>query len=195
MALEATDTTDGAASAFDDERIEDRSRRERGLHTRVEKHPCFGELGIDVAGCKQSEVAHLDEAWRKQMQEKPAKEFGRRDRDGLAVLRAKRDGIVVESKEATVGDADTVGVAPEIAIDLLRTSKSALGVDDPVLLRESAHEAIETFGILERIKAREETACVGLAESVEELAAKESADDFDGEEVLLSRVDPTMTIE
>jgi hypothetical protein len=49
------------------------------------------------------------------------------------ILPTECDVVPVESNESVIGYGDTMRVTPEIAEDLLRTTKGRLGIDDPLL--------------------------------------------------------------
>jgi hypothetical protein len=63
--------------------------------------------------------------------EKPPDELDGTEGGGVLAARAKDDGVVVDADEARISDGDAVGVAAEVAVDLLGTAERALGVDDP----------------------------------------------------------------
>ena len=92
-------------------------------------------------------MANLDEAGGQDVEEEAADELVRAERDGLAVLGGKADGVVVDGHEALIGDADAVGVAAEVAEDLLRRRRRALGVDDPVPAVERVEQLRERAGV------------------------------------------------
>jgi hypothetical protein len=49
------------------------------------------------------------------------------------ILPAETNLVLLEGHEAVVGDGHTMGVAGEIAQDMMGTAERWLGVDDPVL--------------------------------------------------------------
>ena len=65
---------------------------------------------------------------------------------------AESDLMVGEGDQAMVGDGDAVGVAGEIAEDMMGTAEGWFGIDDPVLTEQRAQEGAEGFLVLQRTK-------------------------------------------
>jgi len=88
------------------------------------------------------------------MQQEAAQELWSRDRHHSLVISvgiispAEGDMIVGEDDEAMVGDGDAMGVAGEIAEDMMGTAEGWLGIDDPVLTEQGAQESAEGFLVL-----------------------------------------------
>ena len=61
---------------------------------------------------------------------------------------AEGDLVVLEGDEAMVGDGDAMGVAGEIAENMMGTAEGWLGIDDPVLTEQGAQESTEGFLVL-----------------------------------------------
>jgi len=59
------------------------------------------------------------------------------DGTGLAVLGVEADLATVEGPQAVIGDANSVGIAPEILKDLGSPTKRLLGVYDPLSVEET----------------------------------------------------------
>jgi hypothetical protein len=74
-----------------------------------------GELGIDATCGVEAEVPDLDEAAGKDVEEKSAHEFHGRKLAGLLVAGSKDDVLVVDAKDAMIGDGDPVGIEAEVA--------------------------------------------------------------------------------
>lgn len=55
-----------------------------------------------------------------------------------------------DREKAMVGDRDPMGIASEVMQDVLGSTKGRLGVDDPVLLKQSAQERVERLRVGER---------------------------------------------
>jgi hypothetical protein len=55
-----------------------------------------------------------------------------------------------DREKAMVGDGDPMGIASEVMQDVLGSTKGRLGVDDPVLLKQSAQERVERLRVGER---------------------------------------------
>ena len=64
------------------------------------------------------------------------------------ILPAEGDLIVLESDEAMVSDGDAMGIAAEIAEDMMRATKRGFGIDDPFLAVQGAQESMESFLLL-----------------------------------------------
>jgi len=64
------------------------------------------------------------------------------------ILPAESNLVVLESDEAMVGDGDAMGIAAEIAEDMIGASKRRFGVDDPLLAVQRAQEGVESFLLL-----------------------------------------------
>lgn len=63
---------------------------------------------------------------------------------GIAVVPCVESHLaVLVTDQAMVGDGDSVGVATDIGIDLLGTSKRFFGIDDPLLAPEFFEKTIE----------------------------------------------------
>jgi hypothetical protein len=98
-----------------------------------EKSRALAQVGADASGSEETEVTDLDETCREDVKEKATDELLGHESHGLSVLGREAHRGVADGEEAMVGEADAVGVAAEVAEDLLGTSERALGVDDPVL--------------------------------------------------------------
>ena len=64
------------------------------------------------------------------------------------ILPAKGNLVVLESDEAMVGDGDAMGIAAEIAENMMRATKRGFGIDDPVLAVQRAQEGMKSFLVL-----------------------------------------------
>jgi len=99
------------------------------------------------------------------------------------VLPAKGDALLVEGQQAMIGDGHAMSVAAEIAQHLQGPTEGLLGIDDPVVTVQAAHE----FGELLRIGesgcgtgAAKLVAPVKTFEAGKELAAKDAAENLHG---------------
>ena len=100
---------------------------------------------------------------------------------GLSV--AEGDGPTVEGCDAAVRDGDPVGVAGEVAEDLLWFPKGALRVDHPVLATSSGEGGLELAGIGEMGDVAVEgdlALAIRAGEVFEEAAAEQAGEDLDG---------------
>jgi hypothetical protein len=88
------------------------------------------------------------------MQQEAAQELWCRERHHSLVISvsiifpAEGDLIVAEGDEAMVGDGDAMGVASEIAEDMMGTAEGWFGIDDPGLTEQGAQESAEGFLVL-----------------------------------------------
>jgi len=64
------------------------------------------------------------------------------------ILPAEGNLVVLESDEAMVGDGDAVGIAAEIAEDMMGATKRGFGIDDPLLAVQGTQESAESFLLL-----------------------------------------------
>ena len=64
------------------------------------------------------------------------------------ILPAEGDLVVLEGDEAMVGDGDAMGVAAEIAEDVMGAAEGWFGIDDPWLTEQGAQESAEGFLVL-----------------------------------------------
>jgi hypothetical protein len=54
------------------------------------------------------------------------------------ILPTESNPVLFEGHETVVGDGDAMGVAGEIAEDMMGAAKGWLGIDDPVLTEQGA---------------------------------------------------------
>jgi hypothetical protein len=64
------------------------------------------------------------------------------------VFPAEGDLVVLEGDEAMVGDGDAMGVAAEIAEDVMGATEGWFNIDDPWLTEQGAQESAEGFLVL-----------------------------------------------
>lgn len=140
------------------------------------------EAGPDIGRRMKSEVSNLDEAVREDVLDEAAEEANGRKSDRLSVLGAEGDTTVSDLEEAAIGDADAVGVAAQVAKDLLGPGEGRLGVDDPTELGQALHQEIESVGDTKVIEALKGAIFVEAAQGGHHLAAKERPHDVDGKE-------------
>src|SRR6267378_1416260 len=68
------------------------------------------------------------------------------------ILPTESNLVMLESHEAVVGDGHAMGVAGEIAEDMMGTAEGGLGVDDPVLTEQGAQEGAEGIFVFEGLE-------------------------------------------
>jgi len=99
----------------------------------------------------------------------------------------KDDGGVVDADETAIADRHAVGIAAEIAIDVLDAKEGPFCVDDPALFVEpGASPSCSAIGAF----ISEQAADAQALQAGEELAAEERAEHVDGEEKVLGRSHP-----
>ena len=132
------------------------------------------------------------------MQHEAAEKLFRRDSDLLVAAGAEGDAARVEPDEAMVRQADTVGVAAEVAKHLVTVAEGRLAVDDPALLLELVAQGLESGAVGEARDGPDELELarrVGAAQAVEELSAQQLAQGAHGKQEVRGRGDPALTIE
>lgn len=147
------------------------------------------EEGADVGWSEQAVVTDLDEAGWQDVLDEAIEEVDRIERDGLSVLGSKGNAARVEGDEPLVGDSDAMGVAAEVAHDVLGSAEGSLGVDDEELSMKRDAESIEGFGIF-ALRAKIASA-MGGAETRDQLGSKEGSEDGQGKEVARACPHPT----
>ena len=140
----------------------------------------FGSLPVS----EKSEEADSDEALRQDVHHKPPEKFGGLHGHRLVlvavrvVLPPESDLVAVDGKNSAIGDRHAVGVAGQIAKDLLRSAKWRFGVDDPFTLEGLLNQLVEPDGIGERRKITKEdqsSFSKRTPEQTQELATKDPA--------------------
>jgi len=126
-------------------------------------------------------VADLHEPFRQHVLHEPTKELDAVD-GGSPDLGRDGDEVAVTRDDAMVGDPDAMGVAAEVREHVLGATEGALGVDDPALLREPGHQAVEAVGIKKRVEPSEGSTRVEATDLVEHLAPKDGAQNAHGEQ-------------
>jgi hypothetical protein len=98
------------------------------------------------------------------------------------ILPAKTHRGIRDREQAVVGDGDAMSVAGQIVKDVFWSAEGWLGVDDPVLLEQSAQKGDEVLLDCEGPALTIEHELViakSMPQSRHELAAKNAAEDFD----------------
>ena len=98
------------------------------------------------------------------------------------ILPAKTHRGIGDREQSVVGDSDAMSVAGQIVKDVFCSAEGGLGIDDPVLLKQSAQKSDEvllhcewpTLTIEDELVVAKST-----PQSSHELAAKNAAEDFD----------------
>jgi hypothetical protein len=96
-----------------------------------------------------------------------------------------------------IANGDAMSVPAQITKYLSRPAESRLGVNDPVLPKQSAKKGSETFGMCERLIAAGELNPLTSKRAFEpgyKLASEDPAEDLNGQEKRVSAPDPLFTI-
>ncbi len=104
----------------------------------------MGDVGGAVCFGKQPVVTDAMQAFWQHMDEEAADEFAGGQRHRLVAGRAveaivlvlEGDAVLVDGYEAAIGDGHAVGVAGEIAQDLLGSSERSFAVDHPLAVAQ-----------------------------------------------------------
>jgi hypothetical protein len=122
------------------------------------------------------------------LQEAPQKLLGRKShRAWLAAMRvilpAKTHRGIRDREQAVVGDGDAMSVAGQIVKDVFWSAEGWLGIDDPVLFKQSAEQCEEVLldgeGPASTIE-HELVVTKSTPQSSHELTTENAAEDFDG---------------
>jgi hypothetical protein len=103
---------------------------------------------------QEAEGADANEAAGQHMQQEATQELWCHERHHSLVISvgivspAEGDLMVGEGNETVVGEGDAVGVAGEVAEDMMGTAEGWFGIDDPVLTEQGAQESAEGFLVL-----------------------------------------------
>ena len=145
---------------------------------------------LTISFCKRL-LPDADEALREAVQEKAPQELIHRQTHAplfvlvCGVPPAKRNLAVRERDQAAVGYGDAVSVSAEIPDDVLGPAKRALTVDDPVVAEELPQPGGERLRMSKKLQLSmktELTPAMSAFQPGHELAAKNAAEDFHGQE-------------
>ena len=90
-------------------------------------------------------MADLLETLGQDMLDEAPKEFYRLQRDDFSILGSKRHVALVYGDQPTVGDGDTMGIAPQILQYVFRVAKRLFDIDYPaVMFFQLLHQPLET---------------------------------------------------
>ena len=109
------------------------------------------------------------------------------------IFPAEGNLIVGEGDEAMVGDGDAMGVAGEIAEEMMGTAEGWFGIDDPWLTEQGAQESAEGFLVFQRTKRTGEDQLALLKSSLEsgdELATEDTTEYAHWQEEGIAGMDP-----
>src|ERR1700751_6091021 len=186
MACEVLDDAHGLSAAGTVPGCAVRQGRQRqGLAVLCgEQCACQGQQLFSEAVREQAIATDAHESLWQHVQKEAAQELhGFESHDALLAAMgiippAEADVLSVEGDEAVVADGHAVGVTAEVAQDMFRSSEGRLSVDVPVLLLQLVDQLLEARRITEIsgwTTAMKQALAVELAESDEELLAKDGA--------------------
>ncbi len=147
--------------------------------------------------------ANTNKAARQGVQEKTAQELLRRESHQFLftvmriVFPAERHVAIGYTRDAVVGDSDTVGVAGQVLENVLRSAKGSLSVNYPILTKQGAQESMERFCftlVLQAARKQQLAVLKGVPQASYELAAKDTAQNLNRQEESVARVNPTLAI-
>jgi hypothetical protein len=93
------------------------------------------------------------------------------------ILPEERDLVVVKGQKAVVADGDAMGVAGQISQHVMRATKRALGVDDPLLAKKWPQECVKGLFLFQGFKSPVEgelTVAKSLFQAGDEFAAEDA---------------------
>ena len=105
---------------------------------------------VHVTRGEQAEVSDLGEARREDVEQESAEEFLGWEGDFGSGLGGEAHALERDAAYASIGDADAMGVAAEIANDVLGTAEGAFRVNDP----SRAAASVEEANVVLRVRAR-----------------------------------------
>ena len=113
-----------------------------------------GQEGSTATISQEAEGADADKAAGQYMKQEAAQELLRRKGHHPlpisvgVIFPAERDLVVFEGDQAMVGDGDAMGVAAEIAEEVMGAAERWFGIDHPVLTEQGAQESAEGLLVL-----------------------------------------------
>ena len=117
---------------------------------------------------------------------------------GPVVLPLKGNAVFIEGDESRVSDSDPVGVTREVLKHSLGSGERRSGIDIPFAVTKASEETFEGAGMLKGFELAIEVQAVLSVEReefIEEPASEQGGEHFDVDEEVLSRGDPSITIE
>ena len=167
----------------------------QGTHLRgqVEQALDEGQAGCALAVSQKPIMADSDEALGQGVEEKAVDKVHRAEGGlledmVLAIFVPETHHALLESKKATIGDSDAVGVASEILQDVLRIGDGVPHTDDPfVLIKLVFKLAVGLFEV-------QVSTASGSSELIAELATKDQGEGFLVEKIVLFAWDPAFAL-
>ena len=100
------------------------------------------------------------------------------------ILPAKSYAVFVDRNQAVVGNSDSMSVAGQVLQNVFWTAEGRLGVNDPLLPGDGFEKCCEVIFVGEQRTVPKESQLMvakRLAQTVRELAPKNTAEDFHGQ--------------
>ena len=97
-----------------------------------------------------------------------------------------------------VGNGHSMGVAAEVAENILRAAEGRFAVDNPPMAEQLTDKRVERFRVREMLKPALEaelTFCESVLQSCPELASEDASEDFFRKKETMARTDPALVIE
>jgi hypothetical protein len=113
------------------------------------------------------------------------------------VFPTERHLAILEGNQAMVGDGDAMGVTGQVVQNIFGPAEGRLGVNDPVVTKQGAEQRTELLWILEDflVPVKSEFALLeGSPEASHKLTPKHAAEDLDGQEEGIARLNPASVI-
>lgn len=113
------------------------------------------------------------------------------------VLPAEVNLAIVDRKQATIGDGDTMGIVADIFEDLLWPGERRLGIDDPFVLASRCEMTPESRPLLQRGQSGEKVESAGgecFLQMGEEQPAEAARQDPDRKEEVWAAGHPALAI-
>lgn len=117
---------------------------------------------------------------------------------GAVVLPLKGNVVFIDADEARVGDGDAVGITREVGQHGLGPGEGRSCIDVPFAPAKSNDETFESARVGKRLElGKEVQALLGVEgeEFIEKQTSEQGGEDFDGDEEVVARGAPSVTVE
>jgi len=169
---------------------------------RVDEKKTFGGFPfcVDISRSEQTKVANADKALREDVQQKAANELECRQADKPVCARlviiagTEGNGLRVESKDALVGDGGSVGVPPQVAIDVGGSLEGRFCVGVPFDSSQVADEFLECVRVLKVAGGfwkKKVAFTERFVQGIEEFSPKDFSQGPDGDQEVVFCRDPS----
>ena len=170
----------------------------------LQQLPAERQQSLTAAISQVTEEADAHKAMGKHMEKEAAQKLFCCDRHQLlfaavsVIFPAERHLTIGEVDEPVIGDGNAMGVAGQVMKDVLRAAEWRFGVYDPVLAEERTKKRAEYRFLSKRLKTARKGQLAfpkGSLQSRRELAAKDPAEHFHGQEEYVAWMNPVLMIE